>query len=93
MPSSYRPPHGDFTLVTLTQLAAELGRTKASTRKLLSRLSWVGIRARRDSRGHVTLYEVDDLEALKALLGQPNHAPHPSQTDWLDDYLQGEHHG
>jgi hypothetical protein len=92
MPTRYRAPGGDFTLVSLAQLAGELGRTVPQTKKLLDKLGFVGIKPRRGSPGRTIAYEIDDLEALKALTGQP-HSTHSGQTDWLSDYLGGTPHG
>lgn len=89
MRTDYRPPDGDFRWVTLAQFAAEIGRTPFQARKLLAKVGYSGIRRRWNGKEFV--YVAEDLEAMKALLGQTAPPTTPSR-DWLTTYLGGTPH-
>jgi len=86
-PSGYYPPGHDFSRVTLTQVAREIGRSPHRTKKLLNKLGFIGF----GQEG--TTYDAHSIEVLKAFMRQPHRHTNQGQTDWLSDYIGGSHHG
>lgn len=85
-PSKY-PSAESFRWLSLPQIAKEIDRTPAQTRKLLDKVSFIGLYPRRI--GGVKKYPASAVEVLKAMLTIP-HRPVPTKDgDWLSTYERG----
>lgn len=83
----------DFERVGLSQFAREIGRSPKQTKRLLSKLGFVGLdRNIRTSKQAEITYSREAVETVKEMLGIPSRQI-PGEGNWLDDYLQGERHG
>ena len=77
--------------MTLAQLAREIDRSPAKTKRLVDRAVRLGLlRPRIRQKGAEHQYDVVAIEVLKAMIGVP-HRPPPTREDWLTDYLRGDH--
>ena len=74
-------------LLTVSEIAAEIGRSPARTRKLLAKHHYLRLRPRR-LHGAV-VYEAQAVERLKAMLDQPHREVCAAGTDWLTSHLGG----
>lgn len=82
-------PVEDHRWLTLTELAAEIGRSPGRTRKLLAKAGLlVGMLTKK--KGNVTLYDASTVEVLKAVIGVPHRPVVPPGDDWLTQWI-GEH--
>lgn len=82
----------DFERVGLSQFAREINRTPKQTLKLLRKLGFLHLeRNIRTSKHAEITYSTEALETVKEMLGIPSRQI-PGEGNWLNDYLQGEHH-
>lgn len=74
--------------MNISQLAREIDRTLAETRKVVTRAQRLGLlRPRiRSQRWADLTFDVIEAETIKAMIGVP-HRPVPQERDWLADYL------
>lgn len=85
-PSKY-PTAESFRWLSVPQIAKEIDRTVPQTRKLLAKVSFLGLHPR-TIRG-VRKYPAGAVEVLKATLAIP-HRPVPTERgDWLSTYERG----
>ena len=75
--------------VTIGQIANEIGRTELKTKRLLARLSWVGIQ-RQTVHGRITVYNAAALEVIKGLYGIPHRQVKDDNNDWLSSYVNNQ---
>lgn len=81
------PTAESFRWLSVPQIAKEIDRTEAQTRKLIRKVDYLGLRPRRF--GGTTKYPASAVEVLKATLSIP-HRPVPTQQgDWLSTYEKG----
>lgn len=81
------PTAESFRWLSVPQIAKEIDRSPAQTRKLLTKVSYVGLRPRliKGTRK----YPASAVEVLKAMLTIP-HRPVPTDKgDWLSTYEKG----
>jgi len=73
--------------MTLPQIAAEVGRSEADTRRLLARAARIGlvVHGRRFGKCAPTRYPASSIEVVKAMAGVP-FRPVPEGSDWLTPY-------
>lgn len=86
-PKRYRRVQA-FERLNLSQLAREIDRTPAETRKVVTRARRLGLlRPRvRARKGEDLTFDAIEVETIKAMIGVP-HRPAPQERDWLSDYL------
>ncbi|HWO52049.1 MAG TPA: hypothetical protein VNN23_10665 [Ornithinibacter sp.] len=81
------PTAASFRWLTVSQIAKEIDRSEHQTRKLLNKVSFIGLHPRR-FKG-VRKYPASSVEVLKAMLSIP-HRPVPTKDgDWLSTYEKG----
>lgn len=81
-----------FRVMTLREVAKDIGRSEAQTKRLMTDLNFIGVNARR-KEGNVIVYSAKAVEVIKGLMRQP-HRDVSSPNDWLDDYVnKGEADG
>ena len=85
-PSKY-PTAESFRWLSVPQIAKEIDRTPAQTRKLLSKVSFVGLHPRRI--GGVKKYPASAVEVLKAMLSLPHRRVPSNDGDWLGIFEKG----
>ena len=79
----------DYQRVGLSQIAAEIGRTRRQTKRLLDSLAFIGATPRIGDKE--LTYPASAVEVVKALIDVP-HRQLPGEVSWLDTYLGETNH-
>lgn len=79
-PSKY-PTAESYRWLSVPQIAKEIDRSPAQTRKLLAKVSFLGLHPRRI--GRVEKYPAGAVEVLKATLSIPHRRIPSKDGDWL----------